>query len=109
LLDDRKDAIALKYLCGQHLCSWHGLDAPEDADYAWLIHGGSTPTARSNAVVALTTASANGGGEEILVESSPSSGMAMRSIDMPMLFSVTKCHRPAAQLLTSAWMMGAHR
>jgi hypothetical protein len=84
LLDDRKDAIALKYLCGQHLCSWHGLDAPEDADDEGLIYGGLTPTARSSAVVALTTSFANGGGEDIIVESSPSSGMAMRSNGMPL-------------------------
>jgi hypothetical protein len=47
------------------------LDAPEDADYAWLIHGGSTPTARSSAVVALTTPSANGGGEDLYRNRSP--------------------------------------
>jgi len=61
----------------------HGLGAPEDADHEWLIYGGLKPAPRWSGVVALTTSSANGGGEDVHGASAPVFGMAMGANDMP--------------------------
>jgi hypothetical protein len=50
-----------------------------------LIYGGLKPAPRWSRVVALTTSSANGSGEDVHGESAPVFGMAMCSNDMPWL------------------------